>query len=208
MLGTVAGRAFSTTTIVETPDEPSGGRRIWLPLIDGTVRIGAMRMSFPDAKDLPEATVTLCERYAHLVAMIIATKDFYDDAFESARRRKPMTIASELLWQLTPRWRSRPMTLLSAACSSPATTTAATRSTTPPNDAILQAAVFDAMGHGLPAAGAAAFAVSAYRHSRRGGHELVETYAAMNAAVAAQPGIASSRLSSPNSKSRRAASAG
>jgi serine phosphatase RsbU (regulator of sigma subunit) len=46
--------------------------------------------------------------------------------------------------------------------------------------------IFDAMGHGLAAAGVAAFALSAYRHSRRSGLDLVATHAAMDEAVGRQ----------------------
>ena len=48
------------------------------------------------------------------------------------------------------------------------------------DDGVLHVGVFDAMGHGLAAAGVAAFALSAYRHSRRRGCGLLETYAAMD----------------------------
>jgi serine phosphatase RsbU (regulator of sigma subunit) len=54
------------------------------------------------------------------------------------------------------------------------------------NDRMLHVAVFDAMGHGLAAAGVAAFALSAYRQSRRSGSGLLETYAAMHDAVGRQ----------------------
>ena len=54
------------------------------------------------------------------------------------------------------------------------------------NGNVLHLAVFDAMGHGLAAAGAAAFALSAYRSSRRQGDDLAETYAVIDAAVADQ----------------------
>jgi serine phosphatase RsbU (regulator of sigma subunit) len=54
------------------------------------------------------------------------------------------------------------------------------------NDRMLHLAVFDAMGHGLAAAGVAAFALSAYRYSRRNGSSLLETYASMHEAVGGQ----------------------
>jgi serine phosphatase RsbU (regulator of sigma subunit) len=54
------------------------------------------------------------------------------------------------------------------------------------NGRTLHVGVFDAMGQGLPAAGVAAFALSAYRHSRRSGDGLVETHAAMDEAVREQ----------------------
>jgi serine phosphatase RsbU (regulator of sigma subunit) len=49
-------------------------------------------------------------------------------------------------------------------------------------------AIIDAMGHGLPATLLSGLAVGSYRHSRRHGLDLVETYAAMDQAVAQQFG--------------------
>jgi serine phosphatase RsbU (regulator of sigma subunit) len=54
------------------------------------------------------------------------------------------------------------------------------------NGDLLHFAVFDAMGHGLPAAGLAALALSAYRNARRDATGLAETYAIIDAAVHAQ----------------------
>src|SRR4051794_24357389 len=34
--GTVAGKAYSATTILESQDGEPGTRRLWLPLLDGT----------------------------------------------------------------------------------------------------------------------------------------------------------------------------
>src|SRR5215207_6628666 len=98
--GTVAGRAFTSTTILKTPLE-AGGYRLWLPLLDGTERLGTLAMSFA-VDEISQAAMEACERYAHLVALVVASKSMYGDAFEVARRRKPMTIASELVWGLAP----------------------------------------------------------------------------------------------------------
>ena len=70
-------------------------------MLDGTERLGVIGMSF-EGDAVSERTVLVCERYAHLAAMLIATKTAYGDSFETTRRRRPMTIASELLWQLAP----------------------------------------------------------------------------------------------------------
>ena len=46
--GTMAGRAFSTTTALRaTPDEGSG-ERLWMPLVDGTERLGTLGLTFTD----------------------------------------------------------------------------------------------------------------------------------------------------------------
>ena len=100
--GTVAGRAFSSTAILRSKggDVP-GQQRLYLPLLDGTERLGVIGMSFAEGA-LSEPIVAACERYAHLVAMLIVTKRAYGDSFEVIRRRQRMTIASELVWALVP----------------------------------------------------------------------------------------------------------
>src|SRR3954454_3166355 len=93
--GTVAGRAFATTTILTTPSENGARRRVWVPLLDGTERIGVMAMSF-DGAQVAQRTLEVCERYGHLVAILVATKGMYSDVFEVARRRRAATVATEL----------------------------------------------------------------------------------------------------------------
>jgi serine/threonine protein phosphatase PrpC len=182
--GTVAGRAFATSSIVDVEVDGGHGRRLWLPLLDGTERLGAMEIVFPDAEQpLPEATLTICERYAHLGAILIATKSMYSDFFELARRRQPMTMASELLWELVP-----PMVLAGddfvlAALLEPCYDNGGDAFDYALNDGVLHLAVFDGMGHGLAAAGVTAFALSAYRHSRRSHLGPAATYAAVDRAL-------------------------
>src|SRR5215207_2406070 len=46
--GTVAGRAFAANAILDLDDDvEGGGRRLWLPLLDGTERLGVAAMTFP-----------------------------------------------------------------------------------------------------------------------------------------------------------------
>ncbi|HZH24495.1 MAG TPA: PP2C family protein-serine/threonine phosphatase [Solirubrobacteraceae bacterium] len=181
--GTVAGRAFSSTTILRTQGD--GLERLWLPLLDGTERIGVLGMSFREGA-LSERLVAVCERYAHLVAVLVVTKAAYGDAFELIRRREPMTIASELLWGLVPPLVFATEGLALAAMLEPCYDNGGDTLDYALNDRVLHVGVFDAMGHGLAAAGVAAFALSAYRCSRRAGSDLLETYAAMHEAVGKQ----------------------
>jgi hypothetical protein len=183
--GTIAGRAFSTTSILRSSVEEGPGERLWLPLLDGTERLGVIDMSFDEAP-VSEATVIACERYAHLAAMLIATKGAYGDAFEVTRRQRPMTIASELLWQLAPPLVFGTDRLVVAGMLEPCYDNGGDALDYAVNDGVLHVGLFDAMGHGLAAAGVAAFALSAYRHSRRRGCGLLETYAAMDDAVGDQ----------------------
>jgi hypothetical protein len=180
--GTIAGRAFRTTSVVHSSADGGKGERLWLPLLDGTERLGVIWMAF-DHEPLTERTAMVCERYAHLTAMLIATKAAYGDTFEVSRRRQPMTIASELLWQLAPPLVFATDRLVLAAMLEPCYDIGGDALDYAVNDGVLHVGVFDAMGHGLAAAGVAAFALSAYRHSRRRGYGLLETYASMDAAV-------------------------
>jgi hypothetical protein len=100
--GTVGGKAYSSSTILQVAVEGDDGlRRLWLPLLDGTDRLGVMAMTFRTVRIAAE-TVRTCERYAHLVATLLVTKGAYTDAFELGRRRRHKTIGSELIWELTP----------------------------------------------------------------------------------------------------------
>jgi Stage II sporulation protein E (SpoIIE) len=182
--GTIAGRAFSTTSILRS-SAAEGRQHLWVPLLDGTERLGVIVMAF-DEGAITERMVVVCERYAHLTSMLIATKAAYGDTFEATRRRQPMTIASELLWQLTPPLVFATDRLVLAAMLEPCYDNGGDALDYAVNHGVLHVGVFDAMGHGLPAAGVAAFALSAYRHSRRRGCGLLETYAAMDHAVGDQ----------------------
>src|SRR5215207_8929019 len=65
--GTVAGRAYTSTSIVESQDE-GPGRRLWLPLVDGTERLGVTEMTLAGDGPLVGALLGLCERYSHMIA--------------------------------------------------------------------------------------------------------------------------------------------
>ena len=166
--GTVAGRAFSTTTILRSSSEEARGQRLWLPLLDGTERLGVIGMSF-ESEAVSEATALVCERYAHLAAMLIATKTRTGTPSRRLAAGEPMTIASELLWQLAPPLVFATDRLVVAGMLEPCYDNGGDAFDYAVNDGVLHVGVFDAMGHGLAAAGVAAFALSAYRHSRRRG---------------------------------------
>jgi stage II sporulation SpoE-like protein len=183
--GTIAGRAYTMTTIVQSSDAGGGLRRVWLPLMDGTERIGVMAAAFR-AAEISDDTVAVLERYAHLVAMLVVAKGAYSDVFELTRRARSKSIASELIWELTPPLVFATDNLVVAGLLEPSYDNGGDALDYSLDGDVLRLAMFDAMGHGLTAAGLATFALSAYRHSRRRGYDLVETYASMDAAIETQ----------------------
>ncbi len=182
--GTVAGRAFASGSIVDMEADGRRGRRLWLPLLDGTERLGVMELMFPGQHEpLTRPIAAQCERYGHLIATLMATKDAYSDFFELLRRRRPMTMASELLWELVPPLVLATEDFVLAALLEPCYDIGGDAFDYAINEGVLHFAVFDAMGHGLAAAGVAAFALSVYRHSRRRHDGPAATCAAIDAAL-------------------------
>jgi hypothetical protein len=184
--GTVAGRSFATTQILDVENDAGTGRRLWIPLLDGTERIGVLRLTVGGSDRVPESLVAACERYAHFIALMVVSKSAYTDFFERLRRTAPMTLASELVWELVP-----PLVLASddfvlSALLEPCYDIGGDAFDYALDAGVLHVAVFDAMGHGLPAAGMASLALSAYRHSRRNGDTPAAAYTAIDAALADQ----------------------
>jgi hypothetical protein len=186
--GTMAGRAFAANAILDVPEEQGAGRRLWLPLLDGTERLGVVEMTFRGHQGpVSEPLKAVCERIAHLTATLVSNKDLYSDFFKALRRREPTSTASELLWQLVPPQVLATDTFVLAALLEPCYDIGGDAYDYAVNgDGKLHFAVFDAMGHGLAAAGVATFALSVYRHSRRRGETLPATYAAIDAAILEQ----------------------
>jgi serine phosphatase RsbU (regulator of sigma subunit) len=183
---TMAGRCFITTTILGATADPSR-RRIWLPVIDGTDRIGVLELVVDDPGDGEDRSLlVVLERYAHAVAQAVLSKAQYGDVFEHVRRSQGMTLGSELLGSMLPPTTFATEGLVLCAMVEPAYANGGDAFDYAVNAGCAHIAVLDGMGHGLEAAGASTLAVAAYRHSRRRGLGLPETCAAMDAAVSAQ----------------------
>jgi serine phosphatase RsbU (regulator of sigma subunit) len=183
--GSIAGRAFISTTIRTAPTDDPGRRRMWMPIIDGTDRMGVLELVL-DASDAGEVSTELAEiveRYAHAVAQAVLSKRQYGDVFEFVQRSQPMTVGAELLWSVLPPLTYATDGLAVSAMLEPVYSNGGDAFDYAVNDDIAHFGVFDGMGHGLEAAGLSTFAVAAYRHSRRSRLSLVETCTAMDAAV-------------------------
>jgi hypothetical protein len=96
---TFAGRAFRQIDLMQTNDE-HGDVVLWVPMLDGTERLGVLRVLFPPGSmtdDFGEVRAL-----AGLSAELVMVKLAYGDFFEKARRREPVTVGADLLWQLLP----------------------------------------------------------------------------------------------------------
>jgi hypothetical protein len=184
--GSLIGRAFASTHLLSVPAS-AGRRRVYVPVLDGTDRIGALELEVPvgHADALPPRWATVLERFGHAVAILLMAKKPYGDSLELVQRTRPMEIGAEMLWSVLPPLTYATDGLVIAAMLEPTYDNGGDSFDYAVNDDVTHLAVFDGVGHGLAAAGMSTFAVAAYRHSRRNGLGLVESYTEMDEAIAA-----------------------
>ena len=180
--GSLPGRAFGLHTVVEQR-QAAGAVRLWLPLLDGTDRVGVMALTLPAVDDDTRAHA---RRLAGNVAHLIFSKDLYTDEFNRVRRRRRMSLASEIQWTLLPPLAITTPQVSVAGLLEPAYEIAGDSFDYALNAEGLHFAIFDAMGHGLASAIMANTAVSAYRHARRSGADLKQTYQLIDAVMSEQ----------------------
>lgn len=183
---TIAGRAFRTETVleVEAPGDERR-RRVWVPLMDGTERLGVMSLTTYPLTDLSSAR---CRHLAAIVSELIVSKVQYGDRLVNAKRRRPMELAAELRWEFLPPLSFTGPRIAISGILQPTYEVAGDAFDYALNGDLAHVAVFDAMGHGLEASRMANLMVGAYRHSRRQGLDLGSTYTTLDRALADQFG--------------------
>lgn len=165
---TLAGRCFRALEVVDSVDE-AGRRTVWVPVVDGTERLGVLQLMWEGAERGDPGQV---RAFAALVAQLIMTKGSYGDFFAVARRRNDVTVSAELLWQLLPPLTFGTEELAIAACFVPTSDLGGDAFDYGVDARRAQVAIFDAMGHGLGAGLLATAAVAGYRNARRKGFDL------------------------------------
>ncbi len=163
----VAGRSFRLGEIVAVGN---GVPELWVPLVDGTARLGTVRLTLPAGTDPEDEDLRRrCWQLVGLLGHLVVAGSAYGDTFHIAQRARPLSVASELLWQLLP-----PLTF--------ATERLVISAVLQPFDRIggdgfdyavdLQEAffaIFDAVGHDIQAGLTTALTLAAIRNARRQG---------------------------------------
>jgi hypothetical protein len=182
--GTLAGRAFRDVRLEQLPDD--GGQVVWVPVLDGLERLGVVELRFPAGA--ARAADDVLDDFASAVAELVLSKSAYGDLFHLVRRRRPMSLAAEIAWNLLPPLTFGTDRLVIAAVLAPAYDVGGDSFDYAVDATTARFAVFDAMGHGLGAGLLATVAMGAYRNARRRRLDLLETVAAVDTAIAAQFG--------------------
>lgn len=180
--GTVAGRAFAWE---RTHTEPTGegGQRVWVPLIDGTARLGVLGVDLPHA-EADDATLRTVQRVASLAAELLISKGQYTDVIELSRRHRPMSLGAELQRSNLP-----PVALVTdqvavAGVLQPAYDVAGDSFDYALNHDGLHVAILDSVGHDLDSSLISHLVHGSLRNSRRLGLGLVDAYTAADEALA------------------------
>lgn len=182
--GTVAGLAYRRMELTHT-ERPGSGHHLWLPLVDGSARLGVIELQVEaNTAEVEDEARTL----ASLVAELIVVNDLYSDAFSRLRRRRVMTLAAEIQWDLLPPLTFATDRFVIAGALEPAYEIGGDTFDYAVTNDTADILVLDSVGHGLTSALLASAAVGAYRHARRSQLDLPDISQAMNAVIAEQFG--------------------
>lgn len=179
----MAGRAFRTGQPVAAPRD--GSVRVWTPLVERGERTGVLAVTVPAVND---AVLADCVRLGLFAGLLVRGFARTTDLMHLRRRRRSMTLAAGMQWDLLPPLTVRCARAVACGRLEPAYEIAGDAFDYAINDRHLDAAIFDGMGHGVEATMMTTLAIGAYRHARRGGDPPASAHAAVDQALAQQYG--------------------
>lgn len=199
--GTVAGRAFQLGQVLAASSGPT--REWWVPLVDGTERMGVLRMTEETGEDAGpggagDAGAGGEEResggggeeslrnLAGLVALLLVSKRGTSDSYARLVRRRRMNVAAEMEWRLMPPRTMATDRVLLSALMEPAYEVSGDAFDYAMAADTVHLDLFDAMGHDTAAGLTANLAVAACRNHRRQGGTLEGVSQAVERALVEQ----------------------
>jgi serine phosphatase RsbU (regulator of sigma subunit) len=180
--GTLAGRCFSSGEIVVSGDGPT---TVWVPLAEGSERLGVLQLEHPAWTDDLRPGVGPVVR---VLVLVLISKRRYTDVVLRGRRSEPLSIAAEIQWALLP-----PLTYTTAAVSvsgilEPAYSIGGDCFDYALNPGRAEFAIVDAVGHGISAVSIAVLALNGLRNARREGVSLEQAYLDTGAVIRSEVG--------------------
>lgn len=167
--GTVAGRAYQYGQVVAGADAGDGTHAWWIPLLDGTERLGVLYMtSAEEGEDVMPDMLTL----ASLVAILVVGSRDTSDSHARLTRKQPMNVAAEMQWTLMPPRSYADGRVIIGAVMEPAYEVSGDAYDYATAANVVHLSIFDAMGHDTSAGLTANLAVGACRNHRRQGTAL------------------------------------
>ncbi|MFI6345038.1 SpoIIE family protein phosphatase [Streptomyces sp. NPDC050560] len=180
--GTAAGRAYQSGCV--TVD----GRQWWVPLLDGTERLGVMGVTAGAGARMDQAAARQLRDLAALVTLMLVSKRGTSDSYARLVRRRGMNVAAEMEWRLMPPRTFATGRVLISAVMEPAYEVSGDAFDYAVAGDSVHVSLFDAMGHNLAAGLTAGLATAACRNHRRQHGGLVESAEAVERALLAEFG--------------------
>jgi phosphoserine phosphatase RsbU/P len=174
----VAGRAFveRQAQVVERDD----GTRVWVPIIEGSDPTGVLALTIPAVND---EAIRACQELGVLAGYLIATHARVTDLYNLHRRRRSMTLAASMQWDLLPPLAVQTNRVAAAGMIEPAYEVGGDCFDYALNGPNFDFAIMDSMGHGVRSAVVAGLAIGAYRHGRRQGQSLEHIHQALDGVI-------------------------
>lgn len=159
--------------------------RVWVPLVERGERTGVVALTLPT---VDEDILADCVRLGLFAGLLVRGFTPITDLFALRRRRRPMTLAAGMQWDLLPPLSVRCERASGCGRLEPAYEIAGDAFDYALNDRHLDAAIFDGMGHGIGSTLLTTLAMGAYRHHRRDGEDPSTVADSIDRAIADQYG--------------------
>ena len=168
--GTIAGRAFANSEMLVSDSKP---KVVWVPLVDGTERIGVLELAFDGWN---AATPDLVERVVAVFTLLLTSRLSYTDLWDQSRRSEPLSAAAEVQWHLLPPLACSTNEVAVSGILEPAYEIGGDSFDYAFNQGRLDFAIVDAVGHGMSAVLMSAAVINSQRNVRREGGDLTAAY--------------------------------
>jgi serine phosphatase RsbU (regulator of sigma subunit) len=174
---TLAGRAYQSTHPVTSGD----GRDLWVPVLDGTERLGVLclrrdggSVAGAASEEQEEGWEAAGWALASMAGLLLVSKRTNSDSYARLARTREMRVSAEMQWTLMP-----PMTFANdrvtvSAAMEPAYQVAGDGFDYAVAGDVTHLAVFDAMGHDTSAGLTASLAMATSRNQRRQGASIAD----------------------------------
>ncbi|MBO3749313.1 serine/threonine-protein phosphatase [Streptosporangiaceae bacterium NEAU-GS5] len=183
---TLAGRAFQQVRVLPRPEDENreDPECWWIPLLNGTARLGVLRVR----SDGGLFDVETARHLASMVALLVSSATSFSDSYARLIRSHPMHVAAEMQWRLAPPLTFACDRVTVSAVMEPAYEVAGDTFDYAIAGDVLHLDVFDAMGHDISAGLTASLAMAACRNHRRQGVGLADNSVAIEQVLTAEFG--------------------
>ncbi|MEV5751448.1 PP2C family protein-serine/threonine phosphatase [Actinoallomurus sp. NPDC052308] len=182
---TVAGRSYRAIEIRRGPADEGGSQLVWLPLMDGSERLGVLELL---VEDLSEEALDWCRAFASLAGLMVVSKSHYSDTHAQVRRSQKMALQAEMVWAFMAPPTFATEEVVVACAIRPVYGVGGDAYDYSLVGDHLHVSVLDAVGHDLPAGLIASVALASCRNTRRAGGELADMVAYADHAIVSQFG--------------------